>query len=474
MKTLILLTISLALSVAANAQIQLPSIISDNMVLQQKTNAKIWGRANGGETVNVKCSWSNKIYTTKADSCGKWSLYVKTPKQGKNHSMEIFTFTHNVSVENILIGEVWLCSGQSNMEFEVLPSKEQSWMTGMYDAEKELQDTDYPDLHFFKVEKGWDYYTPREDCKGEWVVCSAQYAKTYSAIAFLFGKYIHKSLNVPVGIILSAFGGTHAESWTRKEVMENNPLYSKVLKRYTPEAMEPKGYNHKVPSSIWNFMVNPIVGYTIKGNIWYQAESNAFRDKDYPAVFTNMVNDWREQWGQKRLPFYFMQVAPHSTQPGVLREAQAKCWLDGTLEDVGMATVIDAGDSLDLHPKNKILPAERFAYWALNREYGKNVECCGPLYKSHKVIGKMVEITFHYAAGLYIKDGAEVNDLFVAGEDGNFYPANGVVEGEKLKIWSEKVSHPKFVTYCCSNYCKGNLYNGASLPAYPFRIEIEQ
>ena len=472
MKQVILAFCSLIIAMHCNAQITLPSIFSDNMVLQQKTDVNIWGMSRPEENIKIKTSWSSKVYATTADSCGKWSIYIKTPRHSVNHSIEIFTLTDKKSIRNILIGEVWLCSGQSNMEFEVLPSKEQSWMTGMEGAQAELEDSNYPYLHFFKVEEGWDYYTPQKDCKGEWVVCNAEYAKTYSAIAFLFGKYLHKSLNVPVGIILSAYGGTHAESWTRQEVMQNNPLYKNVLEKYTPQAMEPKGYNHKVPSSIWNYMVNPIVGYTIKGNIWYQAESNAFRAKDYPAVFENMVNDWRKQWGQKRLPFYFMQVAPHSTQPAKLRETQAQCWLDGNLKDIGMATVIDAGDSLDLHPKNKILPAKRYLAWALNREYGKNVECCGPLYESYKLEGNKVEITFKYAKGLYIKDNEVVNDLYIAGEDGKLYPALAIIENGKLKVWSKNVSRPKLITYCCSNYCKGNIYNSAQLPAYPFRIEI--
>ena len=361
------------------------------------------------------------------------------------------------------------------------PHPVDKWMTGMYEWEKESGDANYPNIHLFKVEEKWDHNTPLEDCNGEWVVSSPEVAQNFSAIAFLFARELHKELGAPVGVILCAFGGTHAESWTRLEVMQNDTLYNRVFKGYAPDTDVCKKYPHKVPAAIWNAMVNPIVGYTIKGNIWYQAESNAWRASDYPTIFVNMVNDWRALWKQKRLPFYFMQVAPFETLPGVIRREQAKVWENKMLDDIGMATVIDVGDSLDIHPKNKIIPAHRFALWALAKEYGKNVEHSGPLYKSAKIEKSKIIITFEHSKGIHIKEEgkssqnkeAQANYLYIYGPDSVAYKANSHIKNGKLVVWSPQVSNPVGVRYCTEDYCKGNIYNGADLPAYPFDIRLK-
>ena len=241
-----------------------------------------------------------------------------------------------------------------------------------------------------------------------------------------------------------------------------------------------KKYPHKNPAAIWNAMVNPIVGYTIKGNIWYQAESNAWRAEDYAPIFTNMVNDWRELWGQKRLPFYFMQVAPYGQLPGKIRFEQAKVWNTKMLEDIGMPTAIDVGDSLDIHPKNKIVPAHRFVLWALAKEYDMNVECSGPRFKKMKIEKGKAIITFHNGKGLHFanllpdnslspqEESAMARYLHIAGADGIWHPAHSRIENNRLIVWSPAVPSPTQVKYCTEDYCKGYIYNGAGLPAYPF------
>lgn len=379
-----------------------------------------------------------------------------------------------VTVGNILVGEVWMASGQSNMEFEMKPHPVDKWMTGMYGWEEESADADYPGIHLFKVEEAWNYDAPVEDCEGKWVVCSPEVAQTYSAIAFLFARELHQALERPVGVILCAFGGTHAESWTRREVMENDPIYDRVYESYSPEKTTPKGYQHKVPSAIWNAMVNPILGYTIKGNIWYQAESNAWRSEDYQHIFIKMVNDWRSLWGQKRLPFYYMQVAPFGDLSGKVRLEQAEVWEEGKLDDIGMATAIDVGDSLDIHPKNKKDPAHRFVLWALAKEYGYDVECEGPLLKDVKVRGEKMVLSFKNAKGLHVRDDSGnksdtgVRYLMIAGEDGVYYPAQSKIEKGRLIAWSPSVPEPVHIKYCTEDYCRGTIYNSAGLPAYPF------
>ena len=484
MKRIILATLLLMAAITnLEAKITLPSIISDNMVLQQKASVKIWGWTDPSTTITITTSWSNKHYTTLSGPDGKWSIYIKTPGHSRDEKIKILSGDNKkdeVEISNILIGEVWLASGQSNMEFEMKPHETDKWMTGMYEWEKESADANYPDIHLFKVEERWEHNSPLENCNGKWVVCSPEVAATFSAIGFLFARELHKTLDIPVGIILCAFGGTHAESWTRREIMENDSLYNKVYKSYSPERDVCKKYPHKVPSAIWNGMVNPILGFTVKGNIWYQAESNAWRADDYPPIFVNMVNDWRSLWGQKRLPFYFMQVAPFGTMPGIIREMQAQVFEKRELEDIGMATAIDCGDSLDIHPKNKVTPAHRLALWALAKEYGKNVEYCGPQFNKMKVKAGKAIIGFKNGNGLHIlnsngqKSSSGAAYIHIAGPDGLFYPANSAIKGKRLILWHPDVDVPTKVKYCTEDYCKGNIYNGDNLPAYPFRKELEQ
>lgn len=482
MKKIIVFTIALlSFAVQAQSKITLPSIISDNMVLQQKESVKLWGWGEPGEKVNISTSWGKSASTT-ADAQGKWCAYIKTPEHCSGQRLEVLSGRtgEKVEVNNILIGEVWMASGQSNMEFEMMPHKKDTWMTGMYNWEEEAADANYPGIHLFKVEENWDHNGPREDCRGEWVVCSPEVAKTYSAIAFLFARELHKTLQRPVGVILCAFGGTHAESWIRDEVMRKDSIYNRVYKGYSPGMPVIEKYPHKAPAAIWNAMVNPILGYTIKGNIWYQAESNAWRAEDYAQIFTDLVNDWRLLWGQKRLPFYFMQVAPYGELPGKIRLQQAKVWECKILKDIGMATAIDVGDSLDIHPKNKVVPAHRFALWALAKEYGMNVDHQGPLLKKIQFKEGKAVLTFHNGKGLHFANilpdgsitpapkGEMARYLHIAGADGIFHPALSRIENDRLIVWSPDVPAPTKVKYCTEDYCKGNIYNGAGLPAYPF------
>lgn len=483
MKRTLLLALLLLTSALAYGKITLPSLISNNMVLQQQSDVRIWGWAEPGEEICISTSWSKKNTTAIAGPDRKWSAYLKTPKHCTGQQMTIASASCNqatdctncnhspITISNILIGEVWLASGQSNMEFEMRPHPTDKWMTGMYNWEEESDKADYPNIHLFKVEEKWDHNTPQDNCNGEWLVCTPEVAKRYSAIAYLFAKEIHTTLNRPVGIILCAFGGTHAESWSRMEIMENDTLYQKVLESYAPDKDVCIKYPHKVPSAIWNAMVNPIKGYTIKGNIWYQAESNAWRAKDYPQIFVNMVNDWREQWQQKHLPFYFMQVAPYGTMPGIIRKMQSQVWESGQLEEIGMPTAIDVGDSLDIHPKDKITPAHRFALWALAKEYGFNVKYQGPTLKSAKAHNNQIIISFKEADGLYSKE--VIRYLHISGKDGVWYPACSKIEGNKLIVWHPQISNPTSVKYCSEDYCKGEIYNGAGLPAYPFEVILK-
>lgn len=448
----------------ANAELSLPAIISDNMVLQQQSEAKLWGNASPCDTIAITTSWNKHRTTAIADASGKWSAKISTPKCRQGATITFSTDTKSITVGNILIGEVWLCSGQSNMEFSV--GKQGDWCTGMSTFDKEMADADYPMVHLFQVDKTLSVDTPRTDCSGHWVVCKADNIFYFSAIAFVVGRELFQHLHRPIGIIDCSWGGSHAESWTKRDIMTSDSLYTPVLERFSAENMAPKQWLHKVPGALWNSMVYPILGYTVKGNIWYQGESNAFRAEDYPRVFSNMINSWREEW-QQRLPFYCMMAAPHSTQPPQLRMAQIDTWLNCGISDIGMATVIDRGDSLDLHPRDKLTAGKRLAAWALAKEYSQKVPYMGPLLKSYKIDNDKIIIKFRYAKGLHIV-GNKLNDMEIAGSDGVFHPAEAEIKGSTIIVSSPKVAAPVSARYCQSPYCIGNLYNSDNLPAYPF------
>lgn len=484
-KAYFLLAAMLFATINMSGRITLPSIISDNMVLQQKTDAKLWGWAEPGETVSVSTSWGRHASAT-ASPEGKWSLYIKTPSHCREQWVKILSGKtgESIKISNVLVGEVWLTSGQSNMEFWSMPKKGSSWMTGMYNWEDEVENADYPNIHMFKIEEAWDHKAQHTNCKGKWVICSKEVAKTFSAISFLFARELHTTLQQPVGVILCAVGGTHAESWIREETMRKDTIYNRVFEGYNPEKSTKNGYPHKIPAAVWNAMVNPIAGYTIKGNIWYQAESNAWRSEDYAPIFTDLVNDWRLLWGQKRLPFYFIQVAPYHQLPGGIRLEQAKVWEQKMLKDIGMATAIDVGDSLDIHPKNKVIPAHRLVLWPLAKEYGYKIESSGPQIRSIKSTQGKLIISFRNGKGLYagtlLPDNTispapagsttSVRYLHIAGEDGVFLPAHSSIENGKLTVWHPQIPEPVHVKYCTEDYCKGTLYNAAGLPAYPFSL----
>ena len=466
----IFLVFVLIASLTAEAKVTLPAIFSDNMVLQQNTQVNVWGKAAPGEKVTVKASWLDKAVTAKAAANGKWTVKLKTPKAITNQSVTV-SGENEITINNILIGEVWLCTGQSNMEFPVSRHPDVKWNTGMLNEAEELKDADYPEIRLFHVKHQLAHEGELDDCEGEWLVCNPKNLYDFSAVGFVFGRKLYKELKMPVGLIQSTWGGTHAESWTKLDVMKKNPLYADVLKDFALEGVKQQKNYCKVPATLWNGMIHPILGYTIKGNIWYQGESNSIRADKYQQVFTNMINSWRKEWKQPDMPFYFVQIAPHYGQPATIREAQLRTWQSG-LKNVGMAVITDAGDSLDIHPRNKTVTGERLAAWALAKQYGKDVTYSGPLFKTMKVEGNKAVLSFDYADdGLMTPDNEPVKGFIVAGEDRRFYPATALIRGDKLEVSAPQVSVPVAVRYAYCNFFRVNLYNKAGFPATPFRTD---
>lgn len=459
----------IACSVKINATVKLPAIFSDNMVLQQNTWINIWGTASANEKVTITNSWNFKRYVTTADAAGKWELKMKTPRATKEQNITV-KGENVIKINNVLIGEVWLCTGQSNMEFQV--AKDKGWKTGMLNEEEEMKDADFPEIRLFQVQHQLSPEGPKDDCVGHWVVCNPTNLKEFSAVGFVFGRKLYKSLNVPVGLIQSTWGGTHAESWMKKELMESKPLYADVLQDFALSNVKREKDYCKVPATLWNGMINPILPFTIKGNIWYQGESNSVRFEKYQEVFTDLINSWRKEWAQPEMPFYFVQIAPQYKQPAGIREAQLKTWQ--TVKNTGMAVINDAGDSTDIHPRNKRVTGERLALWALAKTYGKNCAYSGPLYKSMKISGNKAILTFDYVEGGLTSKGDALKGFFIAGTDRRFYPAKAVIVNNKVEVSAPEVLDPVAVRYGWGFFFRANLYNEAGLPASPFRTDSFQ
>lgn len=451
-------------------KITLPAILSDNMVLQQNSLVRFWGKARPGEKVTVSTSWNKNIYTVQTPADGHWEMKIKTPGVMDNQTLTV-KGENTITIHNILIGEVWLCTGQSNMEFPVARDPNVKWKTGILNEAEEMEDADYPSIRLFHVEHQLAPEGEKEDCIGRWLACTPENVKEFSAVGFMFGRKLYKELQIPVGLIQSTWGGTHAESWTEMGVMKDSPLYTDVMEEFAPQNVKREKDKCKVPATLWNGMIAPIKGYTIKGNIWYQGESNSIRYEKYQKVFTNLINSWRQEWSQADMPFYFVQIAPHYKQPAGIREAQLKTWQSG-LKNIGMAVITDAGDSTDIHPRNKRVTGERLAAWVLAKQYGKKTAYSGPLYKSMKVKDGKVTLTFDYAeGGLQTPENAPVRGFFISGADARFYPATATIQGSKLELSAPEVPQPVAVRYGYGNFFRVNLYNKAGFPAVPFRTD---
>ena len=489
------------LSSCVLADVKLPAIISSNMVLQQNSNAALWGWADVGEDVSITNTWNNQTVRTVADQNGEWKLILKTIKAGGPYSITI-KGKNSVELANVMLGEVWLCSGQSNMEFPL--EKQDGWKTGSVNAEQEIAQANYPNIRLFTVQKTTSG-VPLKDVKGTWSECSPSTARRFSAVAYYFGKELWKETGIPIGLIHSSWGGTPAEAWTKKEILEADTDYKPIFDRLKKSEEDyPKSITvyeqqmeqwkkdsaiakqkgdtvakapskpaavryYQAPTYLYNAMIAPLIPYTLKGVIWYQGESNAGRAYQYRKLFPAMIANWRKDWNSD-FPFYFVQIAPHQGQGPEIREAQLLTML--SVPKTGMAVITDAGDSLDIHPTNKEIVGKRLALWALAKDYGKaNIEYSGPVYKSMKRENEKIRITFdHAVSGLEAKHG-QLNEFIIAGEDQKFLPAQAKIEGNTIVVWNEMITKPVAVRYSWKNFPHPDLYNKSGLPATPFRTD---
>jgi len=457
LRMILILLMSFTMSYIAYAKISMPAIFGDHMVLQQNTEVEIWGWAKPAEDIKVTGSWDNQTYTVKPNSSGEWTIKIKTPAAGGPYSLTVEAY-NKIVFNDVLIGEVWLASGQSNMEW--------SAQLGIDNAEEEISKADYPDIRFFHVmHRTAD--TPQRDLDGQWVKCTPETFKQFSAVAYYFGREIHDKIKVPVGLIHSSWGGTHAEVWMPSDIIENDEEFSALAKIYNPTNVNPK-----VPGSTFNAMIAPIIPFTIAGVLWYQGESNVAKHQAYGRLFTELISGWRQRWGYE-LPFYYVQIAPFNYQTNLagaaLRDAQRKAM---DIPKTGMAVTQDIGNVDDIHPQNKKDVGKRLALWALKELYGfDQIINSGPLFKDFELEKGRVRLLFDFAEeGLILKDN-KTSGFEVAGEDRIFYPAKATIQGNSILISSKKVKVPKAVRYAFTNTSPANLFNKSGLPASSFRTD---
>ncbi len=490
------------LGAISSADVRLPALISDNMVLQAEGRACLWGWADPNEEIKVRVSWRQVDWTIQADSGGKWIFQMTTPEVGGPYEIT-FKGKNTVAVKNILAGEVWVCSGQSNMEMALQRAA---------NAKQEIAAANYPQIRLFTVERKVAE-KPQEDCKGKWVMCSPETAGSFSAVGYFFGREVHKELKQPLGLIHTSWGGTPAEAWTSPEALGENPNLEPILKRYKealavyPQAIakfkedlakwkeaaqQAKAEDKRppaqpraplgpespyAPSALYNAMIAPLTPFIIRGAIWYQGESNAGRAYQYRDLFPTMIKSWWNAWNQEDFPFLFVQLAnfmavknePNESAWAELREAQSMAL---ELPNTGQAVITDIGDANNIHPTNKQDVGKRLALWALAKTYGKDVVYSGPLYKSMEKKDNQIILTFnHVGSGLIAKGEGPLKGFAIAGADHKFVWADAKIEGNKVVVGSDKVPNPVAVRYAWADNPICNLYNKEGLPASPFRTD---
>lgn len=462
-----------AAALTAQAEVTFPSVVSDNMVLQQQTDARIWGKAKAGSKVKVVTSWDGKKhpYTVTADRDGRWQVKLNTPAAtAEPQTITVTDPDGSKTLSNVLIGEVWYCSGQSNMEMPVRGFHRQP-VDGSLDVILEA-DSLRP-IRMFTVKKNVSA-TPLDDCEGQWDLNNPEGVANCSAAGYFFADHLNKQLNVPVGLVIADWGGTRVQPWMSRESVEPLGLVDTSHLDGTVD-MKTKGV-HGMASVMYNAMVAPITPYSFKGMLWYQGESNSSDPELYDKLMPVFVTDMRKKFDRGDIPFYYVQIAPYAGYGGKekvgvpkLRLVQAR--LMKQVPNAGMVVTMDIGTEHNIHPTNKKEVGKRLAYWALAKDYGKNnYAWSGPVYNHMEVEGDKAYLYFDNTGGGVCPLEEWLDGFEVAGEDGVYYPAEAKVEGPRglLGVRSDKVAVPKKVRYGFRTYFKGTLFDNFGLPASPF------
>lgn len=487
-------------TIGLSAQTRLPDILSDNMCLQQSTEVKIWGWDIPGQKVVVNPSWGKQSQTI-TDEEGNWLIHITTPKAGKTGSIKVTGSTQQ-TIENIVFGEVWICSGQSNMERELGLRNGQKPIINFWE---EAQKANYPKIRMFKVATVASQ-TPLNNCQGKWVECNPETVLKFSAVGYFYVQALHENLSVPVGLIQSSRGGTPAEAWTPEEGIDeklhakfktletsfqlDSTYYSTALNNFkkgliseSPDMPESVGLlrnKYKKLSVLYNGMISPLTNYTIKGVIWYQGEANVPNWKAYKTLFPNMITSWRKKWGIGDFPFYFVQIPPYDYDDkygmpfGMPKIVEAQCEAL-KLPNTGVAATQDIGTFYDIHPPHKKEVGRRLSLIALHKTYNKTgIVYAVPFLNSYKNEGEKLILQIETPGSeLYLLTSAigGIWAFHIAGENKIFYPAKVKQDGNKIQLSSPKVKHPVAVRYNWANNANATIYNKQGLPALPFRTD---
>jgi sialate O-acetylesterase len=490
---LVLLTAS-----PAAADVRMPRVLSDHMVLQCGVPLPVWGWAGAGEEVTVKLG-QNEAKAT-ADAAGKWMVKLPALEAGGPLEMTV-TGKNTIRITDILVGEVWLCSGQSNMEFG---------LNGTDNGAQAVAEANYPQMRLFHVQKATSGQ-PVQDVTAAWAVCSPQTAGGFTAVGYFFGREIHKALNVPVGLINSSWGGTRIEPWTppegfaavpkvegiAKQIEQANQQYvaalppsldaleawipaaRKALAAGAPVPPMPAVAQHAMnnsgqPTGLYNAMIYPLVPFAIRGALWYQGESNCGEGMLYYEKMKALIGGWRQLWGEGDFPFYYVQLAPYRYGPDATKlpgiwEAQVATL---SVPNTGMAVTTDiVGNVGDIHPRNKVDVGKRLSLWALAKTYKRDgIVYSGPLYKAMEVGLNEITVEFdQVGGGLASRDGQPLTCFEIAGKDGKFAPAQARIEGNTVVVSAKEVAEPESVRFAWTQDAQPNLMNKEGLPASPFR-----
>jgi sialate O-acetylesterase len=435
----------------ARAGLEPHGLFRDRAVLQRGVKLPVWGTADGEDTVTVSIAG---VEASAKPEGGKWRVELEPLAAGGPHVLKIAQGSEKVELKDILVGEVWLAGGQSNMQWP---------LNRTAGAEAAIAASANPRIRLFTVPRR-GAPAPESNVKGEWKACGPESAAEFSAVAYYFGRDLEKALGVPIGLISSNIGGTTAERWMKKEAIDSNPDLQGIT--------SPQG-----ASDLHNAMIAPLAPFAIRGAIWYQGESNSERAFQYRKLFPAMIKSWRDTFGQGDFPFLFVQLAPFmkiEPEPGEsawaeLREAQLLT--ARTIPKTAMAVITDAGDEKDIHPGKKEPVGARLALAARAVAYGEKIEHSGPVFEKLAIDGDSAVLSFtHLGGGLVAKEG-DLKGFTVAGEDRKFHLASARIDGEKVIVRSDKVAKPVAVRYGWANYPTGNLWNQAGLPASPFRTD---
>ena len=472
-----------ALGASVRAEVRLPALVSDHMVLQRNKRVPIWGWADPGEKVSVRIAGQTAHGVT--DEKGRWVVRIG-PLDTRAAPLEMtVTGRNTITVKDILVGDVWICAGQSNMEMRLGSNA---------DAKRECAAADYPRIRLCRLPHAWTADGPKQDAPGaRWQACSPASARHFSAVGYFFGRHLHQALKIPIGLIDNSKGGSPAESWTNPADMKDQPAYKGVFARwrrllaeYDKATDEQKATHrfkrfspasHLRPGVLWNGMVAPLMPYAIKGTIWYQGEANLGRAYEYRTIFPAMVRSWRKAWGQGDFAFLFVQLPNFGKRTGdpnersswpEMREAQTMA-LD--LPHTAMAVRIDGPVDIDYHPKDKRPFGHRLALAALGPVYGQPIVYSGPTFESMTVEDSAVRVRFKHAGVGLVAKGGPLKGFAIAGADKDFHWADARIDGHTVVLTSDAVPKPVAVRYAYAANPACNLYNKEGLPGAPFRTD---